>query len=344
MNNSLTRATLLVSLLMLSGCELVVMDPSGDVASQQADLIVYSTIMMLIVILPVMAMTVFFAFHFRASNKNATYEPDWDHSISLEIVIWSVPMAIIICLAGLTWVATHRLNPYDPLTRIDETTPVTEDVEPLQVQVVALDWKWMFIYPEYKIATVNELASVVDRPIEFKLTSETVMNAFYIPAMSGMIYTMAGMETELNAVLNEPGSYDGFSANYSGAGFSHMRFKMHAFDQAGFDAWVDGVRSSDTALNRAQYLETATPSIDDPVRFFSSVEDGLWEAILNRCVDGESLCQNDMMMVDALGGGGLLGLHNREIYRGMCLADDSRALLALLKPAARDQWQLFAEY
>ncbi|MEM6986211.1 MAG: COX aromatic rich motif-containing protein, partial [Pseudomonadota bacterium] len=137
--------------------------------------------------------------------------------------------------------------------------------------------------------------------------------------------------------------FDGFSSNYSGAGFSHMRFKLHALRAGEFDQWVEKVRSDGVPLDSDQYLATAKPSIADPVQYFGSVEDGLWDAILNRCVDGESLCQNDMMMVDALGGGGLQGLTNREIYRGMCLADDSRALLALLKPASRDQWQLLAE-
>jgi len=184
------------------------LNPNGDVAAQQGDLIIYATVLMLIVILPVMALTVLFAFAYRASNTEANYDPEWDHSISLEIVIWAVPLAIIICLAGLTWVATHRLDPYQDLRRVSETQPIDPNVEPLQVQVVALDWKWVFIYPEHNIATVNEAAVIVDRPIEWKLTSGTVMNAFYVPEMAGMIYAMAGMETELNAVMNAPGSYD----------------------------------------------------------------------------------------------------------------------------------------
>ncbi|MEM1344793.1 MAG: ubiquinol oxidase subunit II [Pseudomonadota bacterium] len=322
---------------LLAGCELVVLRPAGDVAVQQGQLIVYSTVLMLIVILPVMALTVLFAIKYRASNEKATYEPDWDHSISLEIVVWSVPLAIIICLAGLTWVATHRLNPYDPLRRVSAETPIDPTVEPLVVQVVAMDWKWMFLYPEQGIATVNEVAAVVDRPIEFKLTSATVMNAFYVPDLAGMIYAMAGMETELNAVINRPGVYKGFSANYSGYGFSEMRFKFHAFDEAGFDDWVARVREGAPTLDRAAYVETERPTVGDPVTYFGGIEDGLWERILNMCVDEADICRNDMMMVDALGGGGIEGLFNRELYRGLCTAEDPEALFVMLKPGLRER-------
>lgn len=328
-------AALSASLLVLSGCDLVVMNPSGDVAVQQADLIIYSTVLMLIVILPVMALTVFFAYKFRASNKDAKYEPDWDHSTSLEIIIWSVPLAIIICLAGLTWVATHRLDPYKPLGRISADQPIDEAVEPMVIQVAAMDWKWLFIYPELNIATVNEVAAVVDRPIEFQLTSTTVMNSFYVPALAGMIYTMSGMQTELNAVINEPGVYKGFSANYSGEGFSQMRFKFHGMEQGDFDAWVEKVRGSAIELDGDTIATLNQPSIAHPVTYFRDVEGGLWDKVVNLCIDKDSLCLNDMMMVDALGGGGLEGLWNRELFRGICSADDPGALMALIRPELR---------
>lgn len=320
-----------LSALLLSGCNLVVLNPSGDVAAQQGDLIVYATVLMLIVIVPVMALTVFFAWKYRASNKEATYEPDWDHSVSLEVVIWAVPLAIIICLAGLTWVATHRLDPYQDLSRISEEQPIDPNVEPLQVQVVSLDWKWLFIYPEQGIATVNEAAVITDRPVEFKLTSATVMNSFYVPAMAGMIYSMAGMETELNAVINTTGTYEGFSANYSGNGFSGMRFDMHSTDEAGFEAWVEKVRAQGEILDRDAYVALEDQSIAHPVTYFDSVEEGLWNRILNMCVGDDTLCIEDMMMVDALGGGGIEGLYNRELYRGLCSAEDPEALFVMLR-------------
>lgn len=316
----------------LSGCNLVVMNPSGDVARQQADLIIYATVLMLLVIVPVMALTVLFAIKYRAANKDATYEPDWDHSISLEIVVWSVPMAIIICLGGLTWVATHRLEPYSDLPRISEEKAIDPDVEPLTIEVAAMDWKWLFIYPEYGIATVNEVAAVVDRPIEFKITSTTVMNSFFIPALAGQIYAMSGAETELNAVINEPGVYDGFSSNYSGEGFSQMRFKFHGMSEGDFDAWVEKVRASTDVLDRPTLAALDQKSISHPVTYYGGLEDGLWERIVNICVGESDLCKHDMMMVDALGGGGLDGLWNREMFRGICSADDPEALMALIRP------------
>ncbi len=313
------------------------MNPTGDVARQQADLIVYATVLMLIVIVPVMALTVFFAVKYRASNKDATYEPDWDHSISLEIVVWSLPLAIIICLAGLTWVATHRLNPYSPLTRISEGVPVETNQEPLIIEVAAMDWKWLFIYPEQGIAVVNEAAAVVDRPVEFRLTSTTVMNSFHIPSLAGQIYAMAGAQTELNAVINEPGVYNGFSSNYSGAGFSKMRFKFHGLDETGFGEWVEKVRGSDATLDQARLAELNQPSIANPVTYFGALEDGLWERMVNNCVDPDDLCKHDMMMADALGGGGLEGLWNREMFRGICSSDNPAAFMALLKPEAQSR-------
>lgn len=322
--------------LFLSGCRFVVLDPSGDIAAQQSDLILYATILMLVIILPVAVLTVFFALHYRESNTKSAYEPQWHQSISLEIVIWSLPLAIITCLAGLTWVATHRLDPYQPLRRISATQPVDDNVEPLLVRVVALDWKWLFLYPGYNIATLNEVAVIVDRPVEFRLTSASVMNSFSVPAMAGQIYAMPGMETELNAVMNEPGSYEGFSAHYSGAGFSKMRFTLHALDENGFDSWVRTVRSGSGILDRSSYLQMEKKSIAAPVKYFNSIEDGLWDGIVNLCAtDDNSLCVNDMMMVDALGGGGLAGLFNRRIYRGICASPDSRTFYYMLNPDIR---------
>ena len=148
--------------------------------------------------------------------------------------------------------------------------PVPDDAKPLTVEVVALDWKWLFIYPEQGIATVNELAAPVDRPIVFKITASSVMNSFFIPALAGQIYAMPGMETKLNAVINQPGEFEGFSANYSGAGFSGMRFKFHGLSEADFDQWVQKAKAGGGALTRAAYLELERPSERDPVRRFAS--------------------------------------------------------------------------
>ncbi|GGE32030.1 cytochrome ubiquinol oxidase subunit II [Agaricicola taiwanensis] len=296
--------------LLLGGCDLVVMSPSGDIADQQANLIIISTILMLIVIVPVMVMIVLFAWRYRHTNTEARYEPDWDHSTGLELIIWSVPLLIIICLGAVTWMGTHLLDPYRPLDRLAHGKPVTEEHVPLEVQVVALDWKWLFIYPEQGIASVNEMAAPVDRPIHFRITSSSVMNSFYVPALAGMIYAMPGMETTLHAVINAPGEFEGFSANYSGAGFSGMRFAFHGLEQGDFDKWVETVKSADGALNRPDYLDLERPSENVPIRHYASVDAGLFNAILNMCVEEGKMCMKEMMAIDAEGGLGLAGIHN----------------------------------
>jgi cytochrome o ubiquinol oxidase subunit II len=304
---------------LLAGCDAVVLNPSGDIAAQQARLVVVSTALMLIIIVPVIALTLLFAWRYRETNRNARYEPDWDHSTRLELVIWGAPLLIIIALGALTWISTHKLDPWRPLERIDANRPVDSSVQPLVVQVVALDWKWLFLIPEQGIATVNELAVPVDRPIQFRITSSTVMNAFYIPALAGMIYAMPGMETKLHAVINRPGVYDGFSANYSGAGFSKMRFKFHGLSEAGFQRWVEAHRAGEGGgqqLTRAAFLELEKPSNNDPVRRYGSVDAKLYDAVLNRCVEPGKMCMSEMMAIDEAGGLGKLASLERKPWRG----------------------------
>lgn len=274
------------------------MNPSGDIAAQQSHLIVVSTLLMLLIIVPVIALTILFAWRYRKNNTKARYEPDWDHSTRLELIIWGAPLLIIIALGLVTWISTHILDPYRPLSRLDEQRPIAADVKPLVVQVVALDWKWLFIYPEQGIATVNELVTPVDVPVRFKITASTVMNSFYIPALAGQIYAMPGMETTLNAVINKAGDYEGFSANYSGAGFSDMRFNYRGTTQAGFDQWVAAAKAGGALLDRADYTKLAEPSQREKVRRYGSVEADLYDAIVNRCVDRNAVCIKDMMADD----------------------------------------------
>jgi cytochrome o ubiquinol oxidase subunit 2 len=311
---SFTRKTMLLLLLVagLAGCNMVVMQPSGDIAAQQRDLIVISTILMLIIIVPVIFLTFYFAWRYRQSNTAARYDPEWHHSTALEVVIWTAPLLIIIALGAITWVNTHKLDPYRPLDRIDPARPVAAGIEPLVVEVVALDWKWLFFYPDYGIATVNEMAAPVDRPIAFKITASSVMNSFYIPALAGMIYAMPGMQTRLHAVINKPGTFEGFSSNFSGEGFSHMRFAFRGLEQADFDSWIAQVKQNGTMLNRDSYLKLEKPSIREPVRYFSGVEDGLYEAVLNMCVRPGQMCMRDMMHIDHMGGGGLDSHDNKS--------------------------------
>jgi cytochrome o ubiquinol oxidase subunit 2 len=277
----------------------VVLDPSGDVATQQANLVIVSTILMLLIIVPVIVLTLFFAWRYRQSNKDARYEPDWNHSTQLELLIWTAPLLIIICLGALTWLSTHLLDPYRALGRVSAEKQLTAEAKPLEVDVVALDWKWLFIYPEYGIATVNELAAPVDRPIQFKITSSHVMNSFYIPALAGQIYAMPGMETSLNAVINKAGAYKGISANYSGIGFSGMHFSFYGMQNGDFQRWVEKAKEGNGVLDRANYLKLEQPSEDVPVARYATVENGLYGAILNMCVQPGTMCENKVMATDA---------------------------------------------
>lgn len=295
--------------LALGACKLEVLKPSGYVAERQKDLLLASTGLMLLIIIPVMALTIWFAWRYRAANRQATYAPDWDHSTKFELVIWAAPLLIIICLGALTWVGTHLLDPYRPLDRLAADQPAP-DQAPLKVEVVALDWKWLFIYPEQGIATVNDLAVPVNREIEFTLTSSTVMNAFYIPAMAGMIYAMPAMETKLHGVFNAPGDYQGLASHYSGHGFSGMRFKAHALDQAGFDAYVDEARAAGGTLDRAAYLELEKPSQNVKPMSFAQVDPELFDRAVNMCVEVGKMCMAEMAALDKQGGTGLAGTMN----------------------------------
>ena len=308
--NRLKLLILLPLALALNGCDFVVLAPAGDVAAQQRDLVVISTVLMLLIVVPVMALTALFAWRYRQSNAAARYEPEWDHSTQLELVIWSAPLLIIVCLGAVTWMGTHLLDPYRTLGRIAADRPVESGRAPLEVEVVALDWKWLFIYPDYGVATVNELAASVDRPVSFHITASSVMNSFYIPALAGQIYAMPGMETSLHAVVNKDGTYRGFSANYSGAGFSGMHFAFEALTDEGFDAWIARAKASGNTLGRSDYLELERPSMNDPVRRYAAVERELFNAVLNMCVEPGKMCMSEMTAIEAKGGLGLAGIEN----------------------------------
>jgi cytochrome o ubiquinol oxidase subunit 2 len=322
-------------LTLLAACQAVVLNPSGDVAQQQRDLLIYSTVLMLIVIVPVMIMTILFAWKYRESNRAARYEPNWDHSIHLELMIWAAPLLIIIGLGGLTWVGTHLLDPYRSLGRVNATQSSANAPRALQVDVVALDWKWLFIYPEYGVATVNEVAAPLDRPIEFRITAATVMNSLFIPTLAGQIYAMPGMETRLNAVANKAGDYAGFSANFSGAGFSDMHFTFHALNAQDFSQWIARLQAGGGALGRSHYAQLAQPSMREPVRGYASVDPELYHAILNRCVEPGQLCIDRMMVMDQMNdgdAGGSDGPHGADATDATDAADRTPERGAGLKP------------
>ncbi len=293
--------------LALAGCDLVVLDPVGDVALQQRNLILIATGLMLLIILPVLVLIVVFAWRYRHGG-GAAYDPEFNHSTGLELVIWSGPLLIIIVLGAVTWSSTHLLDPFRPLTRIATGQPTAPGVEPLDVQVVAMDWKWLFIYPEQGIATINELALPVNRPVRFSITSVSQMNTFYAPTMAGMIYAMPGMRSTMHAVLNRPVESWGQSANYTGAGFSDMRFSLRGLPEGAFERWVAGVRGSGAGLAAATYLRLQKPSEKVPAMRFATVQPGLFDRVLNRCVEPGRPCAAPMIMRDQRASGRPAGL------------------------------------
>lgn len=299
---------LLTPSFLLSGCHLVLLDPAGDVARQQSDLMVASVILMSLIIIPVLVAIGVIAWRYRASNQDAAYDADWDHSTQFELVVWAAPLLIIIALGAMTWIGTHQLDPYRTLTRIDASRPLPAGTRPLEVEVVSLDWKWMFFYPQYGIATVNELAAPVDVPISFKLTSTTMMNSFFVPALAGQVYTMPGMQTSLHAVINRPGDFRGFSSNYSGDGFTDMRFSFLGMNPQDFQQWVAKVRARGGDLDRQAFDQLNQPSRAEPVHYYAHVEAELYQRILNRCVDPGQMCVGKMMAIDASGGHAMQGM------------------------------------
>jgi len=262
---------------LVSGCDLDVLNPKGSVGVAEKSLIVNSTIAMLIVVVPVIALTAWFAWRYRASNKTAAYLPKWAHSNKIEVVVWTVPTLIIAYLAILTWNSTHALDPYKPLQ---------SQIKPINVEVVALDWKWLFIYPDLGIASVNQLEFPVGTPVNFRITSDSVMNSFFIPQLGGQIYAMAGMQTQLHLMANEAGDYAGESANFSGRGFSDMKFRAIATSNADFESWVRKVKASPTQLDADVYGALAAPSEKNPVAYYSHVGPVLFNNIIAKYNNG----------------------------------------------------------
>ena len=300
----LPRAALLASPALLGGCQHAVLNPAGDVALQQRNLIYASTGLMLVIIVPVLILIVLFAWRYRKGNRDATYDPDFDHSTGLELIIWSAPLLIIIALGALTWSSTHLLDPFRPLDRVAADKPIDPKKTPMRIQVVALDWKWLFIYPEQGIATVNELVLPVDRQVRFDITSTNMMNTFYAPTLAGMVYAMPGMQSTLHAVLNKPGEFEGFSANYSGAGFSDMRFRLRGVEPAAFDRFVADAKAGGRTLSTPAFLQLERPSEKVPAMRFAAFQPGLFDRVVNRCVRPGTPCMSDVMAHDQRVGGG----------------------------------------
>ena len=267
----------LISAATLGGCSEGVLDPKGPIAAAERLLLINSTAIMLVVVIPVIVATLAFAWWYRASNARAKRSPAEDYEGRIEFVVWSIPALIVILLSGVIWIGSHELDP---------RAPISAKGDPLRVDVVALDWKWLFIYPDQRIAAVNELVIPAGTPIDFRLTSATVMNSFFIPQLGSQIYTMGGMTTRLNLLADAPGEYPGFSAMFSGDGFSDMRFIAKAVPAGDFEAWVKQARGAGSALDDAGYAALAKPSKAVPPATYRSVAPDLFERIIDQTIAG----------------------------------------------------------
>ena len=263
-------AALLIGAAALGGCTEGVLDPKGPVAAAERLIMLNSTGIMLAIVIPTILATLGTAFWFRASNERARYMPDFEYSGRLEMLVWSIPIMTVLLVGGVAWVGSYDLDP---------PKPIASAVKPVRVQVVALHWKWLFIYPDEGIASVNHLTVPVGVPISFELTSSGVMNSFFVPQLGGQIYTMAGMVTRLHLLADHVGTYRGMSANYSGAGFSDMVFNTDAVPAERFAAWVTAARSS-PVLDAQSYGALAKPSRAVAPLTYGAVAPELFKSIL----------------------------------------------------------------
>ncbi|MGF6606995.1 cytochrome o ubiquinol oxidase subunit 2 [Paraburkholderia sp. WSM4175] len=235
--------------------------------------------LMLLVVVPVILLTLHFAWHYRGSNKSATYASKRAHSTAIEVVVWAIPCVILVMLALVIWRTTHSLDP---------SKPIESQTKTVRVEVVALNWKWLFIYPDYGVAAVNQLAIPVDTPVSFRLTAESLMNSFFIPQLGSQVYTMAGMQTQLNLIADTPGVHAGRSAAFSGPGFSDMHFETIATSRGDFEAWIARAKQSGQTLDTATYTALEQPSQKNPVALYASVMPGLFDNVVNRYMRGPS--------------------------------------------------------
>lgn len=257
--------------LYLSQKDIVVLNPKGLIGVKQKDLFWISTLLMLIVVIPVFVLTIWAVWKYRVGHDKQKYDPEWNHSTVAEIVWWGVPFVIVIILSVLNWIACYELDPF---------RPIASDKKTLTIQVVALEWKWLFIYPDQKIATVNFIQIPVDTPVQFVITADAPMNSFWIPQLGGQIFAMPAMRTELYLIANEKGDYRGVSAHLSGKGFSGMTFTVRAGNEEEFKAFVEEGKNADQDLNLDSYKMLAKPSKNNPFAFYKLEYEGLFDWIV----------------------------------------------------------------
>mgnify|MGYP000902692381 CR=1 FL=1 len=259
------------------GGTMQMIDTKGIVGDQQRDLLFLAVAIMLIVIIPVFFLAFFIPLRYREGNKKATYKPEWGSSKRLELIWWGVPVLIVGVLSFITWQTSHSLDPYRPLV---------SDKKQLEVQVIALQWRWLFLYPEQQVASIDELVIPVDRPVEFTITSDAPMNSFWIPQLGGQIYAMSGMSTKLHLIADETGDYRGTSANLSGEGHADMNFLAKARSVSEFNAWVKSAKQS-TPLTSSLYEELRKPTRDPATSTYVLYDTTLYDSVINRYMGSE---------------------------------------------------------
>ena len=263
----------------ISTSTIAILEPKGIIALKERHLIVTASELMLIVVVPVLILTLVFAWRFREDNAKARHAPDWEHNTIAECFWWGVPMFIVAVLAVITWRSSHELNPYRPLE---------SDKKPVTIQVVALQWKWLFIYPEENIATVNYIHIPVDTPINFQITADAPMNSFWIPQLGGQIYAMPAMVSKLHLIANQEGNYRGLSANISGTGFAGMTFTAYATSEEAYGRWVSMARSSGTALDKNSYRALVPPTQNVPESTYVLKDNDLFNEIVKKYAEPNS--------------------------------------------------------
>jgi cytochrome o ubiquinol oxidase subunit 2 len=269
------RAAVVMSPIALTQCQPAVLDPAGVVGMAEKTILIDSLAIMLTIVVPTIAATLAFAWWFRASNTRAAYLPDFTYSGRIELIVWAIPLLVIMLLGGVAWIGSHDLDPAKPLA---------SDTPALEIQGVSLDWKWLFIYPSQGVASVNELVVPAGVPIHFSLTSASVMNAFFVPRLGSMIYTMNGMRTQLNLRADAPGTFLGLSSHYSGDGFSGMHFDVQAVPAERFAAWIEATRNNGPTLDAASYAALAKQSMNTSPFTFGVADPGLFQQIVTQQV------------------------------------------------------------
>lgn len=270
---SLFVATAIVGTLIYftNGREIPVLQPQGTIAHQQLILILVTVGLGVFVVVPVFILLFSIAWRYREGNTKAQYDPSFHGHTGIELLWWGIPGLIIITLAIITAVSTFALDPYKPLQ---------SEKEPLKVQVVALEWKWLFIYPDQGVATVNYLTIPEDTPVEFTITADAPMNSFWIPSLGGQVYAMTGMSTKLHLMADNPGTFNGMSANLSGDGYAGMRFKVNALSQESFNDWMKQSMTSEEFLTQASYDELEKASKNNPEKTYGLVDPGLFDGVI----------------------------------------------------------------